>query len=79
MIPKSLLRRPSRRACRGKFFPLNGSDLASGGTGVSKAVFKAVLGIERGLLRLTPMPMGLSLFIVARKGKSGDGGRSGHS
>ena len=50
-----------------KVFPPKGSDLASGGKGVSNAVFKAVLGIERGLLRLTPMPMGLSLFIVARK------------
>ncbi|MCX5771468.1 MAG: class I SAM-dependent methyltransferase [Candidatus Hydrogenedentes bacterium] len=52
-----------------KVFPPNGSDLASGGKGVSNAVFKAVLGIERGLLRLAPMPVGLSLFIVARNGK----------
>jgi len=62
-----------------KFFPPNGSDLASGGKGVSNAVFKAVLGIERGLLRLAPMPMGLSLFLVARKGKSGQSGLSGHA
>jgi SAM-dependent methyltransferase len=50
-----------------KILPPTGSDLASGGQGVSNALFKAVLGIERGLLRLMPMPAGLSLFIVARK------------
>jgi len=61
-----------------KVFPPDGSDLASGGRGVSNAVFKAVLGVERGLLRLTPMPAGLSLFVVARKVDSGHCGQSGH-
>ena len=51
-----------------KLFPPKGSDLASGGKGVSNAVFKAILGIERSLLWIMPMPLGLSLFIVARKG-----------
>ncbi|HUW60007.1 MAG TPA: class I SAM-dependent methyltransferase [Candidatus Bathyarchaeia archaeon] len=62
-----------------KIFPPSGSDLASGGTGALNALFRIVLGLERALLRLTPMPMGLSLFLVARKGESGQSGQSGHA
>ena len=50
-----------------KFFPPEGSDLASGGGVFSNAFFRSVLSVERGLLHLTPMPAGLSLFVVARK------------
>lgn len=50
-----------------KIVPPAQSDLASGGQGPSNSLFQAVLAAERALLRLTPLPAGLSVFLVARK------------
>ena len=50
-----------------RVFPPKGSDLDSDWEGVSNRVFAAILGLERGLARVAPLPFGLSVFAVARK------------
>jgi SAM-dependent methyltransferase len=50
-----------------KIVPPGTSDLTASGRGVTNQVLSGVLGVERGLIRATPMPFGLSIFAVARK------------
>lgn len=54
------------RLCR-KLAPRAQSDLAGGINPVSNAVLSSVLGLERALMRLAPLPVGLSIFVVARR------------
>ena len=50
-----------------RMFPPKGSDLDTDWEGASNRVFAAILGLERGLARVAPLPFGLSVFAVARK------------
>ena len=50
-----------------KIWPPRESDLADGGQGISAALFPIILAAERQLIRVMPVPFGLSIFVVARK------------
>ena len=50
-----------------KISPPSQSDLSGGADGISHGVFSSILALERHLIRLTPMPFGLSIFVAARK------------
>jgi len=50
-----------------RMFPPKGSDLDTDWEGVSNRVFAAILRLERGLVRVAPLPFGLSVFAVGRK------------
>lgn len=52
-----------------RLLPPAQSDIASGGQGPAGALFRAILAAERALLRLTPLPAGLSVFLVARNAR----------
>ena len=50
-----------------KWKPRQGSDLTDSGDGVVTNLYTAGLAVERLLLRVIPLPAGLSIFAVARK------------
>jgi SAM-dependent methyltransferase len=50
-----------------QFRPPPASDLAAGSGEVANGVLRAVLRMERSLIRLAPMPFGLSLLVLAKK------------
>ena len=50
-----------------KIAPPASSDLATGSGAVSQRIFGAILAAERQLIRYTPLPFGLSIFVVARR------------
>lgn len=50
-----------------KIRPLPASDLDDPSGGKSSRLMNAIMRIERAMLRVTPMPFGLSSFAVARK------------
>ncbi len=62
LFPPILLTRMWR-----KYFPPPESDLAGFHDGAANRLLSRFLGIERALLRLAPMPFGLSVFAVGRK------------
>ncbi|MCH7958511.1 MAG: class I SAM-dependent methyltransferase [Candidatus Hydrogenedentes bacterium] len=50
-----------------KWKPRQGSDLTDSGDGIVTNLYTAGLAVERLLLRVIPLPAGLSIFAVARK------------
>jgi len=50
-----------------KAFPPKGSDLDAPWEGPSNSLFTTILRLERTLLRAVPLPVGLSVFAVARR------------
>ena len=61
-FPPILLVRLWRRTA-----PPRASDLAGGAGGISHRFLAGILAIERRLIRLRPMPFGLSIFLAARR------------
>jgi hypothetical protein len=58
----------SARLWRRRFPGRPGSDLAvTPQTVAGRQIPRALLGLERALLRLTPLPFGLSVFVVGRR------------
>lgn len=51
----------------GKRRPRKGSDLARGAPKVVGRLLAVVVAVERWFMRLSPLPFGLSVFVVARK------------